>query len=264
MKTIYLGYVGEEVKILSRTLGLPETALFNLDLEEKVREYQKTHGLQDDGIVGPKTWFPVMVDNRFLEHYRPGICDYDYSMFADLLSVSKAALYAVTEVETGNRGGFLSPGKPKILFEAHVFYKRLKNQGLDPEKYLPAHKNIVSKKWNKSLYKGGAKEWERLEEAQGINEEAALESASWGIFQIMGFNFSKCGCSNVFEFVSRMSEDEFQQFYLGIEFIRSSGLIPLLQKRDWAGFALRYNGPGYKENNYDAKLERAFKKYSGK
>ena len=264
MKTIYKGYIGEETKILSRTLGLYETDTFDSLLEEKVKEYQKAHGLLDDGIVGPLTWFPIMMDNRLQEHYRPYVSDYDWSMVADLLSVSKAALKAVTEVETGGKGGFLSPGKPRILFEAHVFYKRLVNHGVDPEKYMSAHKNIISKDWNRSLYKGGEAEWGRLGEAIGINEEAALESASWGIFQIMGFNYSSCGCSSIFEFTNRMKTDEFQQFILGLEFMRRKNLIPFLQRRDWAGFAYRYNGAGYKKNNYDVKLEKAFNKYSGK
>ena len=71
MKTIFKGYIGEEVKILSRTLGLHETDTFDSLLEEKVKEYQKVHGLLDDGIVGPLTWFPIMMDNRLQEHYRP-------------------------------------------------------------------------------------------------------------------------------------------------------------------------------------------------
>ena len=264
MKTIRLGYIGEEVKILSRTLGLHETDTFDLWIEEKVKEYQKTHGLEDDGIVGPLTWFPIMVDNRRLEHYRPCISDYDYSMFADVLSVSKAALKAVVEVETGGKGGFTSPGKPAILFEAHVFYKQLKKHGVDPEKYIKSHSGIISRSWNRSLYKGGEKEWPRLNEAIGICEPAALESTSWGMFQVMGFNYPVCGCSGIYEFTDLMKTDEFSQFLLGIEFMRSKNLIQYLQKRDWAGFALRYNGSGYKENRYDEKLARAFNRNCGK
>lgn len=44
-------------------------------------------------------------------------------------------------------------------------------------------------KWDKSKYLGGVHEYKRLELAQEIDEECALKSASWGIGQIMGFNF---------------------------------------------------------------------------
>lgn len=35
-----------------------------------------------------------------------------------------------------------------------------------------------------------------------------------------------------------------------------------LQRKDWAGFARGYNGPGYAKNRYDIKLANAYKKYS--
>ncbi|MEE8298899.1 MAG: N-acetylmuramidase domain-containing protein [Thermodesulfobacteriota bacterium] len=38
-------------------------------------------------------------------------------------------------------------------------------------------------------------------------------------------------------------------------------MVKILKKRDWANFARRYNGPGYKKNKYDEKLERAYNKY---
>lgn len=265
MKTIKLGYSGPEVEIICKTLGLRIQNEYTQDIEEKVKEYQKVCGLKDDGIVGLNTWFHLLPSYREMTNPDPCVCDSDFSLFSDLLSISKAALKAVIEVETAGRGGFIKgTGKPQILFEAHIFYQELKKEGKDPDKLMKEYPNLISRRWNKSLYKGGIKEWDRLEEAKKISEPAALKSASWGIFQIMGFNYSKCGCSGIYEFLDRMERSEFQQFVLGLKFILSCNLIPFLQKRDWAGFASRYNGPGYKENNYDVKLEKAFNKYSGK
>lgn len=264
MKTIKLGYTGPEVEIICKTLCLPEKNEYTAEVEEKVREYQRAAGVKDDGIVGPKTWWPLLIDYRLITNPFPSVCDSDYSMFSDILSVSIPALKAVIEVETAGRGGFISPGKPQILFEAHIFYQELKKEKKDPDKLMKEYPNLISRRWNKSLYLGGLKEWDRLEEAKKISPDAALKSTSWGMFQVMGFNYQKCGCSGVYEFCDKMMTSEFQQFILGLEFMRSGNLIQYLQKRDWAGFALRYNGPGYKENNYDVKLEKAFKKYSGK
>lgn len=75
-------------------------------------------------------------------------------------------------------------------------YKEIKNKfGLD--KAVAAQKSyptICFPKWDKSKYLGGAHEYKRLEIAKKIDEECALKSASWGMFQIMGFNFAYCGC----------------------------------------------------------------------
>ena len=49
------------------------------------------------------------------------LTDADFANAAGLLGVETAAIRAVLEVGTGNKGGFLAPGKPTILFEGHVF-----------------------------------------------------------------------------------------------------------------------------------------------
>ena len=49
---------------------------------------------------------------------------------------------------------------------------------------------IDTSKWTKSHYKGDMGEYERLKKALAIHEKAAACSASWGLFQIMGFNYA--------------------------------------------------------------------------
>ena len=58
---------------------------------------------------------------------------------------------------------------------------------------------IDTSKWTKSHYEGGMGEYERLKKALAIHEKAAACSASWGLFQIMGFNYAACGCKNAIE-----------------------------------------------------------------
>jgi hypothetical protein len=33
-----------------------------------------------------------------------------------------------------------------------------------------------------------------------------------------------------------------------------------LQDKDWAGFASRYNGPGYRDNDYDNQMRAAYER----
>nr|WP_203558277.1 N-acetylmuramidase family protein [Bacteroides sp. 224] len=115
---------------------------------------------------------------------------------------------------------------------------------------------------SKYIYcKGGLKEYDRLEQAKKINIIAAYSSASWGMFQIMGFNYAACGCKDVIEFVERMSASEGEQLTLFIRFLQANKWSQYLQSLNWSEFARRYNGPGYTQNRYDEKLAAAYQKY---
>ena len=50
------GSSGDDVRFVQRALHLYEDGIFGPLTEEAVKEYQKTHGLVADGIVGDKTW----------------------------------------------------------------------------------------------------------------------------------------------------------------------------------------------------------------
>ena len=177
--------------------------------------------------------------------------------------IHPAALLAVKLVETGTKSGFLDSGRPQILFEGHVFYKYLKAnvKSLNMTQLCAQYPNIVYPKWDKSKYLGGEKEWTRLEKAREINVKYANYAASWGMFQVMGFNYKSCGCESISEFVEKMSESQEQQLRLTLNFFKHSNLIVPLQKRQWATFAKGYNGPSFAKNRYHTKLQAAYSNY---
>ncbi len=176
---------------------------------------------------------------------------------AEQIGVEPCAVKAVVDVESGG-DGFLPDGRVKILFEGHVFWKELQKRGINPE--LLKMPNIVYPKWDKSQYKGGAQEHERLNAAALVNKEAALCSASWGLFQIMGFNHRLCGFSSVQDFVDAQKESEANQLNSFCQFMKNEGLVLFLKGLDFAGFARRYNGPGYAQNQYDVKMRKAYER----
>ena len=184
----------------------------------------------------------------------------DFQRVADWLGVEMAVVKAVQTVETGGRGGFVAPGRPVILFEGHIFWRELKKQGLDPEKYVAGNENILYPKWEKGHYYGGIREYERLEKARKIHKEAADASTSWGMFQVMGFNYVICGYGSVDEMVKDMCTGEDKQLEAFARFVKLTGLRPNLERKDWTGFAKRYNGSGYAQNQYDKKLEEAYRR----
>lgn len=159
-----------------------------------------------------------------------------------------AAVRAVIDVES--RGGFLQDTRPRILFERHYFCR------LTNSRYDQSDPDISAKKWGG--YKGGAAEYDRLGRAIKLNRDAALRSASWGAFQIMGDNCRMCGFANVEDFVKAMVAGEPEQLDAFVQFVKKAGLADELGRLDWAGFARGYNGPAYKENHYDEKLKAAY------
>lgn len=56
METLKKNSKGESVKILQNLLGIKEDGIFGNNTEKSVIEFQKSHNLTPDGIVGPKTW----------------------------------------------------------------------------------------------------------------------------------------------------------------------------------------------------------------
>ena len=159
-----------------------------------------------------------------------------------------AVVRAVIDVES--RGGFLRDNRPKILFERHYFSR------LTQGKFDASHPHVSNPIWGG--YQGGAREYDRLAHAIELDRDAALRSASWGAFQIMGDNCQICGFDRVEDFVQAMISGEPAQLEAFVTFVQKNKLADELIRLDWAGFARGYNGPAYKTNQYDVKLQAAF------
>jgi hypothetical protein len=263
MRTIKIGNSGQEVSLLNENLArngyqVNDGPAFDEATKTAVIDFQRKHGLVGDGIVGYDTWEALLFCGR---PAADRLTDNDFYLLAQLLECEPAAIKSVQDVETGGRGGFFAPGKPAILFEGHIFWSQLKNRGINPQDYTSGNEDILYPKWEKGHYRGGVGEYERLEKARRIHREAADASASWGMFQIMGFNYASCGEKSVGSFVSAMCESERKQLILSGRFIRRSGMLDALQKKNWAAFARRYNGPSYSQNRYDDKLAKAYAKF---
>lgn len=164
-----------------------------------------------------------------------------------------AIIAAVAEVESSG-GGFLSDRRPKILFEAHVFHRETNGEF--------GTSNISSPSWNRSLYgESGAHQYERLARAIALDRTAALRSASWGRFQIMGFNHQACGFADVESFVAAMMTTERAHLDAFIAYCRSRRLVQYLRSQDWGRFTLGYNGSG-QVDHYSAELTAAFQRHA--
>lgn len=185
-------------------------------------------------------------ENKFL-------LDRDYTQAANLLNLEVAVIRAVVEVEAAG-SGFLPDGRPKILFERHWFFK------LTPLPVSQTRSDLSNPK--PGGYLGGIREWDRLNDALNLDRIPALKSASWGLGQVMGFNYKLAGYSDVEEFVNAMHISEGKHLQAMMNFIKSQNLDKALRSRDWVAFARGYNGPAFARNQYDKKLAAAYAKYA--
>jgi hypothetical protein len=162
------------------------------------------------------------------------------------LEAESASLWSVLMVETKGFG-YLPDRRPKILFERHIFHKRTNGT------FGAAHPDISAEK--RGGYEGGAAEYGRLARAIALNRQAALESASWGLPQIMGFNAQSSGYDSAEDMVKRFMSNESAQLEAMVRFIQhNKPMAQALKDRKWAAFAERYNGASFAENKYDQKL----------
>lgn len=154
------------------------------------------------------------------------------------LSADSPSILAVADVESGGRSD-LPDGRPQILFEAQWFHK------LTGGAFDSSHPGISSPIWDRSLYKGGAAEFDRLAEASALNSSAALMSASWGLFQIMGFNYRPAGFHDVESFVDSIKGGDDNDMAAFANFIKANpAMLAALRGHDDRTFAMLYNGTG--------------------
>lgn len=187
----------------------------------------------------------------------------DFKNAALWLDVPVAAIKAFEEVESKG-DGFLPDGHPVILFERHVMYRRTKAKyGFTRAdalvKQFPDLINPKAGGYGKTSEQPG-----RLDRAAKlIDRECAIESASWGLFQIMGFHWKALGYPSLQAFVNAMYRSEADQLEAFVRFIKINPSIHrALKARDWAKVAAGYNGPSFKINAYDTKLAAAFARHS--
>ncbi|WP_171294719.1 N-acetylmuramidase domain-containing protein [Acinetobacter populi] len=258
------GSKGDAVAILQKRLNTHGHKLF-VDgdfgqlTENAVIAFQKSKGLVADGIVGDKTNAALTGSDtsKFLT-------DADYIAAAKRLDVPELVIRAFAETESST-GGFLTDGRPIILFERHHMYQYLSEltSKANADKKRVQYPNVVNTATGG--YRGGSAEYTRLALAKQFNEQAALQSCSWGQFQIMGWHWKSLGYESVNDFVAQMYISESQQLEAFLRYIewkkgtvdkKQISLLDALKAQNWHAVFSLYNGPNYKKLGYDSKFTR--------
>jgi hypothetical protein len=186
------------------------------------------------------------------------------------LGVPLAAVKAVLEVETPT-GSFDAQGFPRILFEGHVFHR------LTGGKFDKVAPTLSFPRWTREHYAKGKdvdqrneREHARLQKAVELSRSAALMSASWGGFQIMGENFAAAGFASLQDFINAMYAGEPAHLRAFVEFVQHDrggrgwkALKSAVATGNWTPFAEFYNGASQHLHDYAGRLASAYRTARG-
>ncbi|MBI5333696.1 MAG: DUF3380 domain-containing protein [Burkholderiales bacterium] len=259
---------------------------------------QRTKGAQGQAVIEVDVDIPRGLLDLFALYEGSDITEADWKLAAESIECEPAVLKAFAEVESGGRSSFwrLNHGDgahvPAILFERHYFSRLTKHQydathpdiswpvGYRPKKRLGQDdKKMHDGKVDAGdVYGDYSSAYLRLINAFRLDPDAALQSCSWGKFQIMASNYSLCGHRNARALVEQMVRSELAQVRLVCEFIRRKpagwknpknrslgkeiSLWDAVKTKNWPAIAYNYNGPAYRTFRYDEKLKAAYERYS--
>ncbi len=192
-------------------------------------------------------------------------------VLSDALELQPAAAAAVMAVESGGNG-FQGASPPRLMvrFEVHLFLRRCSARGISglaephfrfgAEQPWRGHefRAAGSDPW-RSVHSSQESEWEALQLAQKLDEDAAIASTSLGAPQILGIHFATLGFSNPQAMLRAFSDcavrsdgfgrrGEREQIFSFFEFLRRMPerrpMIASLRGLDFLQFARAYNGSG--------------------
>lgn len=255
-----------------------------------VADYQRRRGLVPDGIVGPATIRALGLDLTPAK-----MTDRDIETRAASINVDPAMIKAFVRVEAPN-GGFDSQGRPTILYERHYFHRLFvvpRKPGDTVQSLTNERQRIMDSGnrdicWPRALtgaktdsagraipeydrYGPNSLQYPRLERARAFSDTAALMSASWGAFQVMGENGVAFGWSSVQAFHRAMQAsevdhlDSFIAYAMGRRGAIVKGgpvysLIDALRSKNFDVIAGLYNGPA-QIKVYGPKLREEWNKF---
>lgn len=264
------------IQLLLRLAGRAGAPAFAINgkaspaLFEAVASFQKEiMKISPDGKVEPASaTFRALVDaaspaieerSRFPtgNGHRGHLTKADYVQAATTLGCKPEAIMAVSLVESTG-APFLHSGKPRILFEPQLFGK-LTNYIYDSLFPYVSRQHQLNRRKDPHVYGKEEEQWVKLKIATLIDRQAAIKSASWGRFQVLGENWAHTGARSLDAFLTVMFTSERSQLDGFVAFVKKKHLSGALKRLDWRAFAFGYNGPSYHRDNYDGKIAKRYR-----
>lgn len=224
----------------------------------ELQQWLNIHGqaVVVDGLPGPETRNAIKA--AFANTCAAAVTDADIQVLATRLNCSPKQIRAVSMVESSG-GGFDAEGRPKILFERHLFHRF--TQGV----YTPApYSQIKGGGYNESS-------WNKLLLAACLDADAAFAATSWGKFQVLGAHargdypkFLNLGYPSPIDMAYSAVTGEAAHYEMLARYIEKTGIRWALKALSTdpetnRPFAKAYNGGGYEQFDYHTKLAKAMR-----
>lgn len=185
---------------------------------------------------------------------------------AKRLGIEPAFAFAIVTVEAG-KNGLNSNGTPVIRFEPHVFNDQLAKRGVHEKHGKWGSSTLNNRNVDGVSCEGGqANEQACLQKAISINKEAAYNSISMGLGQIMGFNSASAGypsAESMYQSFSASGGGEVEQIKGMFKLLENNkGHLNAARNKDFTTFARLYNGSG-RVAYYSNALQNAYRANGG-
>ena len=207
----------------------------------------------------------------------PGALDLtgeDIRRAAQSLNVETTVIRAVAAVES--RAGFEN-GRPALRYELHVFRNGASGFAGTGGIYDRTHPHLSRNEliwWTDPHDRTQAREYSLLYAAMILRDGPrrryadAWQAASWGRFQVMGFNYAAAGWASIESFVAAMCSSVGAHLDAFVGYVRSRNLAHYLRgdQKNWLAFAINYNknAADPKGRTYDQKLRDAYIRLGGR
>jgi len=204
------------------------------------------------------------------------ISDIDYENLATELDTESAAIYAVAKRESSGKSFTKNDDKQvaKILYERHYMYRLLSSKYGESfaKKNMETKPYLVHSESGRYIYNSdGIKQTneevaslEKFDKAKEIDEDIAIQSCSWGAFQIMGeYYIHSYKTPKDLEKAMNMCEKQ-QLSYFKIYLLKvKTKAHKALKDKNWEKFTYWYNGSNWKKNNstYPTDMAKYYEEY---
>ena len=166
-----------------------------------------------------------------------------------------ASLLSIISVETPGQGFDSKTGKILIQFEPSWFKKKAP--------YAP------SGLWSVNKVDVQSKEWLAFNDAFSKDADAAMQSTSIGLGQLMGFHYQRLGYRTVGDMWDDAKKGIENQINQLVKFINTDNNLKIaLMNEDWRTVATIYNGSGYEQlalkyhrKPYDESMRDAYEQF---
>ncbi len=169
-----------------------------------------------------------------------------YQQLGQEIDVKPAAIRALAILESDEKP-FTPGGKPVVRFEKR-HWRRNRRASRAALRFDSAPNPIDLDA-----------RWAQFEAMRAVQETPAILAHSFGMFQIMGFNYIGCLCADPVAFLRAMETVDGQFDLLKYLIQGSPDLLAALRRQDAPAVAKHFNGTNYAANQYDVRFASALK-----